>query len=76
VRGAHDNAVFVGQFWIQRVILAEAIIPHGGPKIIGAQAQQQFENIGCKKHGCSRRIFHQPSPSDRALRHSEKCRDI
>ncbi len=46
MRGTHDDSVFVREPGIQRVVLVETIIPHGGPEIIRLEPQQQFENVG------------------------------
>ena len=45
VTRAHDDAVSVGKPGIVRVVLVEGIRPHGGPQVIGAQAQQQLEHV-------------------------------
>ena len=44
--GSHDDAIFVGQFGVQRVVFVEAIVPHGRPEVIGFEPQQQFKDVG------------------------------
>ena len=45
VRSAHDDAVFVSELGVERVVRSKGIVPHRGPKIVGFQPQQQFEHI-------------------------------
>ena len=45
MRCAHDDAIFVGQFGIQRIVFVERIVPHGRPEIICLQPQEQLEDL-------------------------------
>ena len=43
VRGAHDDAVLVGQARILGVVLVEGVVPHRRPEVVGTQAQHHLE---------------------------------
>jgi len=49
-------------FWIQRIILAETIVPHRRPQIVGLQAGAAAKHVRVKLVICNRRIFPAPSP--------------
>ena len=46
VRGAHNNAHFIGSFRILRVVGIECPTPHGGPQQVTLQTQDEFEDLG------------------------------
>ena len=45
VRGAHDDAVFVGELRVERIVLVEGVAPHGGPEIVALEPQDQLEDL-------------------------------
>ena len=45
VRGAHHDAHGVGQLAVALVVVVEGRAPHGGPQVVGAHAQHQFEQL-------------------------------
>ena len=46
--GAHDDAVFVRQPGVFRIVFIEAVVPHGGPEVVASKTQNQLEQIGVK----------------------------
>ena len=48
VRGAHDDAVFIRQPGILRIVFVEGVVPHGRPEIIALQPQNQLEQLRVK----------------------------
>ena len=45
MRGAHDDAVLVGELGVQRIVFVEGVVPHRRPEVVGLQPQQQFEDF-------------------------------
>jgi hypothetical protein len=48
VGSAHHDAVGVGEFRVQRIVLVETVVPHRRPKGVGLQTQQQFKDVRIK----------------------------
>ncbi len=46
VAGAHDDAVFVGEFCVFKIIFVEGVVPHGGPHVVAVEAEEEFEDFG------------------------------
>src|SRR6185437_4151643 len=44
MRSAHDDTVLIRQLSVQRVVLIERAVPHGGPQVIRLQPKQQFKD--------------------------------
>ena len=45
MRGAHHDAVLVGDLGIERIVFVEGVVPHGRPEIIALQAEDQLEDL-------------------------------
>ena len=75
MRGAHDDAVFVCQLGIQRIIFVEGVVPHRGPEVVGLQPQQQLEYLGVELVVVVPDTSRAPSPRAKELRRSGKSRD-
>ena len=45
VRRSHDDAVLVGEFRVQRIVIVESIVPHRRPEVVCFQAQEQLEYL-------------------------------
>ena len=46
VRGAHDDAVLVGERGVEGIVGGEGVVPHGGPEEVGLEAEEQIEDPG------------------------------
>ena len=49
MRSAHNDAHLVGKRAIERVVKIEGIAPHGRPKVVALQAEEQFEDVFVEK---------------------------
>ena len=45
VRGAHDNAVFIRQARVGRIVFVERVVPHRRPKVIAFQPQDHLKDL-------------------------------
>ncbi|OQB95516.1 MAG: hypothetical protein BWX86_01161 [Verrucomicrobia bacterium ADurb.Bin122] len=67
MRGSHDDAVLVGQAGIERVVLVEGVVPHRRPEVVGAQTQQQLEDLGVKLRVEAAELLRGPTGQARSL---------
>jgi len=44
MRGAHDDAVLVGELGRQRIVLVEGVVPHRRPQIVRLQSKCRLQN--------------------------------
>ena len=43
MRSAHDDAVFVGEPRVVRIVFSKGVVPHCGPEIVALQTKNHFE---------------------------------
>ena len=48
MRGAHDDAVFIREPGIFRIVFVEGVVPHGRPEVVALQPQNQLEQLRVK----------------------------
>src|SRR5882757_6753565 len=49
MRGAHDDAIPVGQDGVEGIVVIEGVAPHGRPEVVGLHSQQELEYFFVKE---------------------------
>src|SRR5690606_37129883 len=49
VRSADDDAIFIGGFYVERIVIVKCVAPHGRPDIISFETEDKFENLFIKE---------------------------
>lgn len=47
--GTHDDTISISERLVLVVINIEHVGPHGGPEVVGSQAEQQLEDMGVEE---------------------------